>query len=203
MKSVDGIWLPDYDTHFAKHAKDGNYQAGVYLLAMRHVTSRHCAIDVGAHVGYWSRMMARDFEVVHAFEPHPDNYACLETNAPPWVHMHLMGLGPNKGFGVLDTPAPDNSGAWKLHYTDQDNGHVIIDTLDSVVGMLGRTVGLLKVDVQDGEIGVLMGGKEMLRRDKPVVVVEENNAQPRDFLLGIGAELKQKFGRDVVMAWPR
>ena len=76
MKQTLGIWLPDSDKHFAVQiagnplvAGKGTYQWKKYVAALSHVKDRGHAVDVGAHVGLWSRLMAMDFERVTAFEP--------------------------------------------------------------------------------------------------------------------------------------
>jgi hypothetical protein len=64
--------LPDWmqktgDVRFGRPT----YQARKYDSAMAYTRRRRMAIDIGANVGLWSWLMAKDFDQLHAFEPVP------------------------------------------------------------------------------------------------------------------------------------
>ena len=83
---VGGFYLRRDDAHFVQLGDAlGEYQQKVRTAAYRHVRSWKVALDVGGHVGIFSRDFARRFERVHAFEPMPPNRLCLERNAAPNV----------------------------------------------------------------------------------------------------------------------
>jgi hypothetical protein len=50
MKEVNGLWLPDSDTHFA----GPDYEIGTRRVALGLTKQRRLALDVGAHVGIWT-----------------------------------------------------------------------------------------------------------------------------------------------------
>jgi hypothetical protein len=75
---VAGIHLPDSDTHFgpileASERVDGKgtYQLAKLRRAVALVQHKGHAVDVGAQVGLWTRVLAREFQFVTAFEPVP------------------------------------------------------------------------------------------------------------------------------------
>src|SRR5690606_32560895 len=87
MKQVQGIWLPDGDTHFARMmvkeparmyygSPVGVYQHFKIEKAMGLVENRKTALDIGAHVGFWSMWLSDEFDSVHAFEPSPAHAEC-------------------------------------------------------------------------------------------------------------------------------
>lgn len=64
MKQVHGIWFPDGDEHFEKQLREApvvygakTYQYKKYVKALAHVSRRMFALDIGGHVGLWSRVM--------------------------------------------------------------------------------------------------------------------------------------------------
>jgi hypothetical protein len=76
MKQVEGIWLPDEDTHFQtmfpqfpKVGGRATYQYDKLQSCLDLCQSRRVAVDVGAHVGLWSMILCDHFATVVAFEP--------------------------------------------------------------------------------------------------------------------------------------
>ena len=96
MKQVQGWWLPDSDTHFEQYFKVAGvneYQAVVRSLAVAACKEFRLAIDVGGHVGFWSRPLAEKFEHVIAFEPEPSNHELFKRNTPKKVALEPVALG--------------------------------------------------------------------------------------------------------------
>ena len=48
--------------------------------ATSYCKSLKLALDVGGNIGFWSKDLAKKFEKVVAFEPHPENVACYKKN---------------------------------------------------------------------------------------------------------------------------
>jgi FkbM family methyltransferase len=136
------------------------------------------AIDVGAFEGgmlrHMIRLAPRGRHI--AVEPVPERAAALAARFPT-VSVHAVALGPAPGesefqhvvnrpalsglrrrsdIGVSDTVAPIR---------------VRVETLDRLAPS-DRAVALVKIDVEGGELGVLRGGVETLRRWRPIVVFE-------------------------------
>ncbi len=160
MKFV-GAWFPDADEHFFQ------YQRKPYLKALPFAKRRRTAIDVGAHVGLWTRYMARDFSRVVAFEPEKDNFACLLRNTEKLrnVDTYRVALAEKSGWGTMVNPMHNNTGAWEL----TDGNDISLKALDSFEF---TSVDLIKIDTQGSEAGVLEGARETLLREKPIVIVE-------------------------------
>ena len=197
MKEFNGIWLPDSDRHFKAYAKNGNYHNVNYFNAVKHVINFQTAIDCGAHVGFWTRLAAKDFKHVYAFEPILDNYECLRANIPDdsVVYTQMVALG-NGGKCDLVNPKPQNSGAWERTRGDAYS-------LMKLDDMVFPEVGLIKIDVQSMELDVLKGAERLLLKDRPVIQVETVYAKVRDlkvpaYLTSLGFELQEKTGKDEI-----
>ncbi|HUE45195.1 MAG TPA: FkbM family methyltransferase [Aestuariivirgaceae bacterium] len=128
---------------------------------------------------------------VWAFEPVPSNFACaqrtLEINGG-LANVHLMnaGLSDAKGAARMttqDANGRDFGGSCRI----DDAGDTSIETvrLDDVIPT-DRQVSILHLDVEGHERDALRGGMEMIKRCRPILIIEEDVG--RDL-----AELGYKF----------
>lgn len=219
IKCVGGIWLPQEEQHLVEWMQNVNlvvngkltYQYSKLQAAMKlvPVERRRVAIDVGAHVGLWTMHLARDFEVVEAFEPNPDLAECFARNVPNTnVRWHQCALGPHSGFTSLRRF--DGNTGHTMNNGVNDNGgggEIPMATLDSFE--LER-VDFIKIDVEGYEPGVLAGAIETIMRCRPVMVVEAKNFESLhgfERLLAIkmltdrGMVIKHNIGGDHIMVW--
>lgn len=176
MKRVDAWWMPESDTHFKpwlvqhQQRRDGRlcYQLHKYDAALKAVTRRRVAVDVGAHVGFWSYWLAQDFQQLHAFEPLASLRECWVSNVPQrdGVRLHPEALGAETGTARLFEVA-DNTGNTRI---DPRPGPVPIIRLDD---LQLPVIDFLKVDCEGYEAFVIEGAIQTLRRCRPVVIVEQ------------------------------
>lgn len=183
MKVVDGIWLPDYDRHFARmmcKESPRNYRGelvGCYQFfkiekALSLTSRRGVALDVGAHVGFWSMWLSEEFQEVHAFEPMPEHVECFSRNVKGQnVVMHAHAVGSCQSMSGL-APHPDNSGKTSMTAGDAVEVH-------SIDRYLFRDVDLIKIDVEGFEPEVLKGAADTIARCKPLVIFEDNGQHER------------------------
>ena len=196
--NVNGWRLPEGEEHFVNYARKDAYQATMLDLALGYVRDATCAVDAGAHVGFHSRKLTARFDEVWAFEPVPENYACLAYNAPAAKAVRVA-LGKERGDMTLTCPAPGNSGSW-----ERGEGITVpVMTLDDYPI---ERVDFVKIDVQGMETDVLLGGENLIRRCKPVIAVEvvlrgEVNPEIEALLESWGATVFAKVGKDIVAGW--
>jgi FkbM family methyltransferase len=192
-KNIDGWELPDRDRHWQR-GQITDYQDAIFEAAMPWVKRPHIAIDVGAHIGIFSVRMARaGFGVVAALEPDVDNYECLVRNtaANGGRIRPIFGaanVAPGRCRVVRD--ADDNSGA--NHIAMSVDGVIPVFKLDELV----PSVGLIKIDVEGGELGVLLGAQHLIRLWSPVIIVENANIPIRELLDSHGYEEAASASRD-------
>jgi FkbM family methyltransferase len=182
MKQVHGIYLPETDTHFDNMisvgkdavAGKGTYQLKKYHAALQFVENKGFAVDVGAHVGLWSRVMSYDFIEVAAFEPLTAHRDCFNKNL---INRHNVTLYP---FAVSDTAhrvqigmPEDNTGhAHVVGKGERLSGEQCeAIRLDSM--RFDRRVDFLKIDVEGWELPVIQGAETMIRRDRPTIIIEQ------------------------------
>jgi len=181
MQFVKGIALPAGDTHFQKHLEagpefegKGTYQFNKIEIALGLASDRRgLAVDVGGHVGLWSRILCKHFQKVVAFEPVPQLAKCFRVNAPDAVLVE-RALSDYSGEALVDVPADNSGNAHILTGLRTTTSMVVhIDLLDQALPQFSTMpVDLLKIDVEGYEVSVMRGARVTIMRDKPAIVVE-------------------------------
>jgi len=134
-------------------------------------------IDCGASFGLFSLRMAqrcRNLSKIIAFEPNARMFEILARNlsglAIP-TEARPCGVGETKGVGELRHPAYDASPD-ACYFELVAGGSIEMAVVDDVQLDEGGSV-ILKIDVEGGELGVLRGAMNLLRRAREFVVTLE------------------------------
>ena len=180
MQKVNGWHLPDCDVHFRDILeRKGNYIEEHLVKALDFVQNWDTAVDVGAHIGLCSKILATRFKTVHAFEPAPDTFACLQLNLQNYsnVMLYRVALGEGRALVRLedDLSRPTRVGNTGARFV-REGGDIPMFPLDS---RKLDNVGFLKIDVEGYELHVLQGARDMLIRDNPTVEIEVGKS-PKD-----------------------
>ncbi|MEM0996413.1 MAG: FkbM family methyltransferase [Bacteroidota bacterium] len=143
-------------------------------------------LDIGANIGIMTALLAKRCPqgMVHAIEPIPDNYAALQRIVKYFkftnVQLHRFALGAEKGELKMVMPEVQNVRMQGLSHavhetiTEYNEGQfytVPQHRLDDL-GAVTEAVSAIKIDVENFEYFVFAGGKEMLKRDRPLVYCE-------------------------------
>lgn len=218
MIEIRGMWFPDTETHLQGQLKlarnplidgKGTYQYDKYSRAITHVKRRGHAVDIGAQVGLWSRVMARDFGHVTSFEPLPVHHACFARNVTALnVTLHRVALNAEPG-AIQIAYTPSTTGNSHVATAGEDGITVEARALDS----FGLTaIDFLKVDVEGYELPAILGGEMTIRREKPVIIIEQKpngNAEKQgfarfaalDMLKSWGGKVAWEIGGDFLVVW--
>lgn len=172
---VHGWHLPSDDTYFKNVLDDAvrnglppEYQLPHRLAALKAVEKFGVALDVGAHLGFWSRHLAKEFKIVHSFEPSKNYISLLKLNAPD-VIIHDFALGEKEGLGELFLPNV-NSGAAFIAHNASGHKKINIKTLDS---LNIENIDFIKLDCEGYEYPVILGGTNTITRCRPVMCLEQ------------------------------
>ncbi|MCS6928343.1 MAG: FkbM family methyltransferase [Saprospiraceae bacterium] len=157
-------------------------------LRYLHCLCKHfrTAVDVGANHGYYAYRMARLFEQVYAFEANTfedfDLWHYRRTN----LHVFPYGLSDRKGLATLYVPVCEGRplAGWAsierrtLSFAQSfQEIQVRVERLDDQAFVQERPIDLIKLDVEGSELNVLRGGEQVIRRDRPVLIIEDNPEQ--------------------------
>ena len=168
----------------------GRYEADELRLALGLLRAGDTAIDVGAHIGFFTMQMAAAVGTagrIYAFEPFDANADLLEQSLhenrfDDRVVFRRAAVGAAAGTATLTFPAEtlNTGGAYLLREGGAPlAGHqtkgvpvVALDGLD-----LRRPVRFIKMDVEGAEPQVIRGAERILREDSPVILSELHPVQ--------------------------
>lgn len=125
-------------------------------------------VDIGANIGVYSVMAAKNGNEVMAFEPNPRTYKFLVEN----THMNNVEVEAMP-FAVWDKESfVDLEIGYFSRATRTKEGRAVrAVTLDSVLG--GRIPDLVKIDVEDSEMHVFKGMTSTLSKAKDMRIIYE------------------------------
>ena len=193
--------------------RDQRFELRAVREAMR---SGGAALDIGANKGsylVWLARWAQGAPVV-AFEPQRSlaNYLqaqCMQaglTNAK----VENLALSDRAGELTLFVPGDADSPGASLESSVADKTachteQVQVTTLDVYAAQhIGQSVKVIKIDVEGHEMAVLRGAQVLIRRDKPLLVIEcEGRHLPAGASVAQLVELVQSWGYSASFVWPR
>lgn len=211
LKSVEGRWGT---THFiAKDEYVGKslYHYGEYnpdeteMILSLADKDKYC-LDVGANIGVMAQALeANGFKCI-AFEPQTEVFNVLCKNFKG--ESHNCAVGATEGTVTLP----------KLYYSEKGNyGGVSVNTksiygsyrvplvsLDTMfpeggVDENGKPVqvGFIKIDVEGFELEVLKGATKLIKRDRPILYVEDDrvgkSVDLRRYIGELGYSIEQHY----------
>jgi FkbM family methyltransferase len=137
-----------------------------YKASNLNLTKDSVVVDIGAHVGIVSMVIAKTFGCqVYAYEPSPDNYrrlvANIEANGLAQnIHAYNMAV-TGDGRDVIISASPDNTGGCNIY---SETGHSVESvTLEDIYNLVGGHIDLLKIDCEGAEFEVLQHTEDLER----------------------------------------
>ncbi|WLW52678.1 FkbM family methyltransferase [Streptomyces sp. YU58] len=167
------------------------YEPGSLATWARLAARSGTIADVGAHVGYFSLIaaLAAPKATVHAFEPVDQVHARLSvnvrSNGVQNVRLHQAGVSDQPGWADISVRFAGNllstGSTLEGAAADAELKRIRLLTLDDVFAE--TRVDLVKIDVEGHEMSVLKGARQLLKRDRPAVLLEALVGAPLDPLL--------------------
>jgi FkbM family methyltransferase len=181
-------------------------------MMAKYIVPGTCVVDVGSHVGYFSRRFAdrNPGGLVLSFEPQsvPRSIATVASFFRKQRNIVQFPLALGKAPGLLELKIPikknEQIGIGLAHVGSADDlcqrfdikrEIAVCETLDNVLGRVGvEKLSMIKIDVEGGEQDVLRGAQETLKRYRPVVVCETGDGMGRfgDSVAGLRAFMAER-----------
>lgn len=214
MPVIGGWSMPEADKYFHKFIpehgplpKQNGFERHHLMAALAYVRDWTVAMDVGAHVGFWTRDMAERFAMVYAFEAAPDTYECLKTNTDDLLNvvaLHRAVGDSERKCSIAYDKRREKAGNTGSRFVSPDAGGITMISLDS---MKLTSCGFIKIDVEGFEYYVLRGAHRTIARHRPVIIMECRpwgdrfpvpDGSAETCLLGFGYKEVEHLGRDKV-----
>lgn len=157
-----------------------------------HLQPGDTMVDVGANVGTYA-LLATTVEGVTAvaFEPSSVTFGRAVQNVAlnglqDRITVRQEAVGSSSGEAVLSVGlGPCNKVLGPATGVVDAGEKVRVVTLDETFAMGAPRVGVVKIDVEGGEVDVLDGARALVARDRPALIVEVNDPER------VGAYLRQ------------
>ena len=169
----------------------GFYERQELVTAFQYLSEQNLihgyAVDIGANIGNHSLFFCKFYPKVFSFEPNPRTYKVLSLNAElvESIVCFNFGLSDRVRSAYLNINA-GNVGGSHLSADESCRSNtqqeIQLETLDGIAESFQGKLGLVKIDVEGHELAVLKGGTALLKRDKPVVLFEQ---QAENFRNGV------------------
>ena len=137
-------------------------------------------IDVGAHIGRFSIILAKQGSKVISIEPSKDNFEQLNKNIElNNLHGKINGIN----IGCSDRSGekilyfiPGNEGLTSLEERERAKKEIIkTERLDNICKNLhlnSKSIDVIKADVEGFELNVLKGSYNILKNASPLLIIE-------------------------------
>ena len=159
----------------------GNWEPIVTQAILSHIQSGMCAFDIGAHLGYYSLLLAKCIGPVGrvvSFEAAPANFSTLQKNISinKLVNVEPINLAVYSKSGMIGmsvSPTDTGSGEWSIARPLNVNSiQVQTISLDQFCQENHIVPDFLKIDVEGAEYDVLLGGSATIGKRKPMMLIE-------------------------------
>jgi FkbM family methyltransferase len=147
------------------------------------------AIDVGVYRGVYSYQLAKYYKHVYSYEPNPLLYPYLEKNLKKIIsNITIENYALSDVTGEIDLRIPKRFksifngnieeiyklGCASIHkkneFNEFDSYKVKRQKLDNI--LKDKTIGFIKIDVEGHEKEVINGSIEIIKKNKPILLVE-------------------------------
>jgi FkbM family methyltransferase len=183
----------------------GRFQADEpeWEILDKFVSKGDWVIDIGANIGTYTVELSKivgPYGRVIAIEPVPESFYLLTTNT-----SHCK----NKNITLLNAAISDcnycagfeipkfNTGLvnyYQAHISHKLNIDLKVMCLSIDSMNIPKKISLVKIDAEDHELNIIRGMQELIKKDKPTIIVEGKNFDISRILENIGYEKTNLHG---------
>ena len=145
----------------------------------RFVDPTRAALDIGVHLGMYTRHLAKFAKQVIGFEANPDSAKFAKRSLRGLATIEWVALSSERGSGYLRIPIEGgNGGEEALGTVSQQNTlggmryHSIVVPMKTLDEFDLPPIGFVKIDVEGHEEAVVAGAELLLKRDRPACMIE-------------------------------
>ena len=197
-----GKWMYLDDMDSSRLTRFGIYQPEQTKLIKKLVKKKHTVLDIGANIGYFTLIMAKQAKQVHAFEPEARNFEILkrnvELNRLSYVKLHNVAVADTSAKATLHL-SDIGRGMQRIypsHWCMEGKTEVETIRIDDII----EDAEFIKMDIEGAELGALKGMIKLLKKDDTTIFmefhpssIEEYGAKPKeiyDLMTSLGYDIK-------------
>lgn len=156
--------------------KNGIYEKDIVDDIYNELDNTKTMLDIGSNIGQHSLILSSYCKKIYAFEPIPKVYeqfrSSIAKNNIKNIETFNIGISnkkETKEFNFIE----DHAGASSFIDRSNDHTHKIIVKTDTLYNILRDTsFDVMKIDVEGYEAVVILGNKEIILKNRPVIFVE-------------------------------
>jgi FkbM family methyltransferase len=139
------------------------------------------AVDIGAHIGYYTLLMARAVGPggkVIAFEPDPDNCSILKRNVRINGYRNVVieqqAVGDVSGKVTLYRSLT-NLGDHRIYASEEQRPEINVDCvrLEDYFRLTAKRISFIKMDIQGAEYAAVEGGGSLWKANPDLLMIVE------------------------------
>lgn len=206
-KEINGYLWPDTDQECARAIFDQLPEALENVYSRVH--NYRTAVQAGGNVGLWAVELAKRFERVCTWEPHPQNFHCLRNNLRRHHARNVYAFNaalaeePFEDKRAVLTGDDRNCGAYQVERTDLLTAGVPFMTVDQLEL---ENVDLIYFDIEGYEYHALRGALHTIRTFHPLIILEQkglgaDEEKIEPMMAELGYTCVHSFARDKVYQW--
>jgi FkbM family methyltransferase len=194
-------YLYYFSMYSIRRVLKGKYEKG-FLYFVDQIPNQGIILDIGANIGITAVPIAKKLPnaEIHAFEPIEENFDALSRVINTWkahnVKLFKVALGDKSGNLKMIMPMNGKvkmQGLSKIYEESTNEKGIIyevpITQLDTIYNK-EKNIKAIKIDVENFELEVLIGEKQLLVDNKPLIYCELWNNEKRlmlvDYLSSLG-----------------
>jgi FkbM family methyltransferase len=178
LKLKNGITInlpPDSRFGTELFLKNGYVDWGSEEYLIKHLEPEKTFLDIGANIGYYSLLISSYCRSIYAFEPDPRSLAALEQNASKVNNITIIQEAVYSEVGEMPLDISNLPEFSNLQKNSDKIGcvNVKVNTLDNFAREHPELrITAIKTDVEGADFDVLLGGKNLITRDQPLILSE-------------------------------
>lgn len=197
--------------YFRRQIKKGTFVTSEpeYKELDKYVDEGDWVIDIGANIGHYTNKLSELVGAkgrVIAFEPVPTTFTHLSENTLycKYRNITLINAAVSEKTASVSMTIPNFSSGLKNYYqasispeVKETDTSVLALSIDSL--QISNKISLIKIDAEGHEPAVFRGVQKLLKRDKPILIVETVTNEIREQLIQLGYnEEKYKNSPNIV-----
>jgi FkbM family methyltransferase len=212
IETKDQLAMFSFDFISQMISIDGRYEDGELNLIEKLFKGRlgnKAILDIGANIGNHTVAFSKIAKKVYAFEPNIFVFELLKMNTKKLKNVEVFNFGASdQNQSTLAKIPKLNWGGGSLDLdkkNSQQNKFIEVlfklKTLDSIQILQKINIGMIKIDVEGHELNAFNGMKSLLRKNKPIILFEQNRgilnktSEEIKFLQSIGYKYLYEFKR--------